>query len=250
MKLVALAALAALSIGLAAMPRPASACHPRAPLVEGPLQDDGATLPANGGIVLTDRAASLPEGTDGADGAALTTDLVTTAGASPVELTRVELARGLAVLQLPRRRAAPRSVRVHDGAGAVVRTFKVTAPAARLPAPRVRRAASDTVQDSAAPNRFGSPQAQVTVELRDAAPPDAYALIVYVVGRKDDWGVTWSDVDPSGTYTLSTGGKSCGGGPPTLYRGARLAFAWLSRDGRVSPHSAPVQLGAPWPLPA
>jgi hypothetical protein len=89
----------------------------------------------------------------------------------------------------------------------------------------------------------------VTFELRDAPPPDAYALLVYDPRWDQGQAVIWIEVSPGAPlrYAFNTGGKGCNGAPATLYRGARLTFAWLSHDGRVSPRSAAVQLGAPAP---
>lgn len=229
-------------VGLAAPP-PAGACPGIVPTPLAAVVESGATLPADGAVVMVpDKFNYQPAPGDDIDAV-----VQLTPGAGSAKLVARELARGLVIYPLAARRKAarPATLRLTDGHRRVRSTFQVGPAAGPVVAPQLERATSDTTTPTDAPG--GTSAAVVTVELHAPPPADAYGLVVYGPGAATTEGLSWIDVRAGHdlTYTLRTGGKACGGGPAAIVVGAKLSFAWLTRDGRLSPRSPAIELVAP-----
>jgi hypothetical protein len=211
---------------------------------EVPALPDGATIPSNGGVVVESRHAAEPPASPPAG------DATPPAGDPPVDLVHQDLGRDLYVRRPPPRPvgAGLRTLRFNDESGGIIHLFVEGPAAPALAAPRLRRVGSDaTPADARRGDKFGSPSGDVTIDLRDDPPAEAYALLVYGPRQGDDTALMWTRATGRRRFVLSTGGKGCNGGPGLVYRGNRLRFAWLSRDGRISPRTPWIAVGAPVP---
>ncbi len=166
----------------------------------------------------------------------------------PVDYEALYLAAGLELWRV--KASAGDSLTLVGVPGQAAATLPVVAARGRARSP-VLRAVRATMRrpPPADQPRMGEPYTTLTIELRRPAPVGAVALIVYRGTGRDAAGLAWAPVAPGEiSLELGGGGKGCGGGPPAVFAGDRLSFAWLDGRGRLSARS-PARTVALAPAP-
>lgn len=197
---------------------------------------DGATIPGDGGLIVTrSMEMDFDDGVTraGADGAALR---VRTADGAALAPAVDYLGDGIERWRFPTTTA--RDLEVLDDAGAVIATIHQARTARRaLAAPRIKRLSSTAARGAGGP-AYGVPGSHMVLDLAVRAPTAGATLVAELVGA-GPWFTAAAPADRRvvrDTYA----GKGCAGGPGPVVAGTRLRFAWLAPDGRLSAWSRPT----------
>ncbi|MBK9032329.1 MAG: hypothetical protein IPL61_13615 [Myxococcales bacterium] len=195
---------------------------------------DGATIPGNGGLLVT-QSMEPDYGGMKQGGAAAELRVRTTDGTALTPAVDY-LGDGIERWRFPTTTA--RDLEVLDDASAVIAMVHQVPTARRaLAAPRVKRLTS-TAAGGAGQPAYGVPGSHMVLDLALAAPSPDATLIAELVGA-GPWFTAAAPVAKRivrDTYA----GKGCSGGPGPVLAGSRLRFAWLGTDGRMSAWSRPT----------
>ena len=196
------------------------------------LTPTGATLPADGALVVRRSTAHGPPRGPGA----LT---VRAADGAEVAVEIQPLADGLERWRLTS--IATRDLEIVDGAGAVVaRIHQRATRGPALAAPRIQRLTS-TAGDDALPPALGVPGSAMALDLAAPAPRAATLLVAELVSGVDASAWFVIDATRGKRYARSTyPHKGCAPGPQPVIAGSQLRFAWLDAAGRMSRRSRTV----------
>jgi hypothetical protein len=219
-------------LALLALPDPAGACPPPQPSSPTPVMADGATLIGDGGIVF--RQTNDGDG----DGGSHTLRDATTDAA--VEGVWRQLAPGLLLFQP--KATGDRDLEIVDGNNKVALTVHQLSAQAVLATPVITSARATASKSTRPPSPMMVLPSKVTIELRNALPASAIALVV--TDATDTWGRVWfTPTKDQKTFVAQLGGgKSCGGGMSPIYAGEKITVAWVDAHGRVSPASRPIKV--------
>jgi len=224
-------------VALLALPlfAPAAIACPMSVPTDVILTPAGTSVYEDGGVIL---------GVSFAWGSTPVALVASAEGADAIERTPV--AGAITIARPP---AGATAIQLHDRSGKLVRTIAVVKAPKPIPPPVVASVTSSLAANAPPPPPMGISGSTFMLELKDAAPADAYGLVIYRQTGRD---IAPYDVLPverdQKVFTFTTGGKACvAGARMPIVQGARLELAWLDRGGRISASSKPVTVAAAKP---
>lgn len=200
------------------------------------ITPDGAVIPSGGGVVITTVNGG---GGDDDEDSGMGPQLV--AGTTNVELERTYIAPALTVIVAKPQANRSIALASRDGKRTLLRlTQGGVVP--KHAAPKLAKIHSTLAPvKPSGPYQRWAPTSTYTIELAEAPPDDALALVVLVGGQ----GIAWARPSKGQTsFSFYAGGKRCTPGPAQLAQGQKATVAWLDTGGRLSLASKELAVGA------